>query len=106
MPRRPHTSQQAAALFSILLKCENKWWYGYALMQETGLQSGSLYPLLIRLADDGYLDSRWESDVETARPRREYRLTASGKSLARERLARFSERQRAGHKNSMSKAAS
>lgn len=92
MPRLPHTSQQAAHLFLALLDQPERWWHGYALMQATGLKSGSLYPLLIRLADDGFLDARWEVDADNGRPRREYRLTAAGKSLAAERIARFKAR--------------
>ncbi len=88
MTRPPHTSRQAALLFAALLTRPNHWHYGYALMDETGLKSGSLYPLLIRLADDGYLEARWEHASSTERPRKEYRLTVSGCSLAAERLAR------------------
>lgn len=93
MVRKRHSSNQAALLFRALLDAPNEWRHGYSLMQETGLQSGSLYPLLIRLADDGFLDSEWEGADGTARPRRVYRLTASGRSLAHERLARFAARQ-------------
>lgn len=95
MPRPPHTSRQAAELFAALLDQPDRWWHGYALMQATGLKSGSLYPLLIRLADDGYLDARWQVEDDNARPRREYRLTAAGKSLAAERIARFEARKAA-----------
>lgn len=92
MPRPPHTSRQAAMLFATLLDQPDRWWHGYALMQETGLRSGSLYPLLIRLADDSFLEDRWDLAGEQSRPRREYRLTASGRALASERLARFAAR--------------
>lgn len=88
MVRSSHSSKQAAALFRVLLDKPDSWRHGYALMQETGLASGSLYPLLMRLADDGFLDSEWEAANDDARPRRMYRLTASGRSLAHERLAR------------------
>ena len=62
------------------------WRHGLALARETGLQSGTLYPLLIRLADAGFLDSRWEAPERPGRPpRHAYRLTAAGKALAIER---------------------
>ena len=31
-----------------------QWRHGYALMKETGLHSGTLYPLLMRMTDQGY----------------------------------------------------
>lgn len=93
MPRLPHTSRQAAQLFSVLLEQPDTWRHGYDLMQATSLKSGSLYPLLIRLADDHYLDARWETDANSGRPRREYRLNAAGKSLATERVSRFAARE-------------
>ena len=37
-----------------------EWRYGYELGQEVGLKAGSLYPILIRLAERGLLESRWE----------------------------------------------
>lgn len=66
--------------------------YGYELMQTTGLASGTLYPLLMRFEDKGWLSSRWESaePTKTGRPRRRlYRITASGAAVAREELGRF-----------------
>jgi DNA-binding PadR family transcriptional regulator len=55
------------------------WRHGYELAKETGLRSGSLYPILVRLADRGYLETRWEQDQPQGRPRRHlYRLTAEG----------------------------
>ena len=92
MNRPAHSSNQAAILLRALLTAPGEWRHGYGLMQDTGLQSGSLYPLLIRLADDGFLDSAWETDAATARPRRVYRLNAAGHSLAHERVARAAAR--------------
>jgi DNA-binding PadR family transcriptional regulator len=64
------------------------WRHGYDLSLETHLKSGTLYPVLMRLADRGFLDSRWEpSEVEGRPPRRNYRLTAEGLGLARAELA-------------------
>ncbi|SOE19084.1 PadR family transcriptional regulator [Streptomyces sp. OK228] len=65
--------------------------YGYDLMKATGLQSGTLYPLLARLKDEGLVDSRWEPPGENGqRPRVYYRLTAEGISRARLELAQLS----------------
>lgn len=64
------------------------WRHGYDLLQETQLKSGTLYPLLMRLADDGLLESEWRSPVPPARaPRHVYRLTQAGCAFARSMLA-------------------
>ena len=60
------------------------WQHGYELSRQTGLQSGTLYPLLIRLNDQGLLESRWEqSERAGTPPRHAYRLTATGLAFAR-----------------------
>jgi DNA-binding PadR family transcriptional regulator len=44
-----------------------------------------MYPILIRLADRGLLETAWETDAPPGRPPRHmYRLTGSGRSLANE----------------------
>ncbi|MCA2216793.1 PadR family transcriptional regulator [Jidongwangia harbinensis] len=64
--------------------------YGLQLMQDTGLPSGTLYPILVRLERAGWVESRWE-DIDPAaegRPsRRYYRLTADGAIEARREVA-------------------
>jgi DNA-binding PadR family transcriptional regulator len=63
------------------------WRYGYELGQEVGLKAGSLYPILIRLADRGLLEASWEKQSEESAgrpPRHLYRLTGAGQELARE----------------------
>jgi PadR family transcriptional regulator, regulatory protein PadR len=58
-----------------------RWRYGYDLSKETGLKSGSLYPILIRLADRGLLETDWESEPPRGRPPRHlYRLTSAGEA--------------------------
>lgn len=59
------------------------WRYGYDLCQQTGLKAGSMYPILMRLADRGLLETRWESDLPEGRPPRHlYRLTRAGLKAA------------------------
>jgi DNA-binding PadR family transcriptional regulator len=60
--------------------------YGLQLMQDTGLPSGTLYPILVRLERAGWVTSEWEQadPVAEGRPaRRYYRLTADGAAAAR-----------------------
>ncbi len=60
--------------------------YGLDIATTTGLKSGSLYPILGRLEDNGWVSSRWE-DIEPTdegRPRRRYyRLTPDGIAMAK-----------------------
>ncbi|WBC06996.1 PadR family transcriptional regulator [Micromonospora sp. CA-248089] len=64
--------------------------YGLDLMRLTGLPSGTLYPVLHRLQDAGWLAADWEDvdPVTAGRPaRRYYRLTGEGTRSARLALA-------------------
>jgi DNA-binding PadR family transcriptional regulator len=85
MPRKPNNSRQARILLASLLSSPGTWRHGYDLTKETGLRPGTLYPLLMRLGEQGFLESRWR-DAERAGlpPRHVYRLTATGVSLAHE----------------------
>lgn len=61
------------------------WQYGYELSKQTGIKSGTLYPLLIRLSDQGLLESQWQEPERPGKPpRHAYRLTANGLVFARE----------------------
>jgi len=61
--------------------------YGYGLMQSTGIKSGTLYPILMRLTDRGFLTSETIEPETTGRPpRQNYRLTAQGRRYAGEVL--------------------
>lgn len=58
--------------------------YGYGLLQqlehaEVGIDAGTLYPLLRRLERQKVLESFWDSTE--SRPRKYYRLTATGEDL-------------------------
>lgn len=63
----------------------NGWRHGYDLSKETGLKSGTLYPLLMRLSERGWVEARWGASEMAGRPPRHlYRLTAEGERTARE----------------------
>jgi len=65
-----------------------RWHHGYDVMISTGLKSGTLYPILMRLAERGYLETVWEDRPPTGRPARHlYRLTPNGRRLLREASA-------------------
>jgi DNA-binding PadR family transcriptional regulator len=64
--------------------------YGYDLMKAAKLPSGTLYPMLARLQQEGLVDSQWEEqrpDTGGRPPRKYYRLTAEGARVARLELA-------------------
>jgi PadR family transcriptional regulator, regulatory protein PadR len=88
MPRIPHTSPQTLRLFEALLAEPTRWRYGYDLSRETGLASGTLYPILMRLAGQELLETGWEPSNEPGKPpRHTYRLTSDGMAVARSRTA-------------------
>ena len=61
-----------------------QWRHGYDLMKETGLLSGTLYPLLMRMTEQGLVEAEWREPEQLGRPARHaYRLTSSGIALAR-----------------------
>jgi DNA-binding PadR family transcriptional regulator len=71
------------------LEAPRSWRYGYDLMKVADLSSGTLYPLLARLTEDGWLESQWqESEFRGRPPRQLYRLTATGRVQARHALER------------------
>jgi PadR family transcriptional regulator, regulatory protein PadR len=84
--RRP--SAQTTAVVLALAEKPTAWRYGYQLCQQLDLKPGSLYPILVRLADRGLLETTWDTDVPAGRPPRHlYRLTGSGRALATELAA-------------------
>ncbi len=85
MARRSNISRQTRTALAALLEQPRDWHYGYDLMERTGIASGTLYPMLIRLCDQGNLEARWVPSPHEGRPpRHAYRLTASGLALARD----------------------
>jgi DNA-binding PadR family transcriptional regulator len=64
--------------------------YGYDLMKAAGLASGTLYPMLGRLQQQGLVTAEWEPVPAAAGgrpPRKYYQLTGEGARVARLELA-------------------
>jgi DNA-binding PadR family transcriptional regulator len=71
-------------LLEELSNCAPEWRHGYDLMKATGLLSGTLYPLLMRMTDQGLVEAEWHQAAQPGRPpRHAYRLTAKGVAFAR-----------------------
>jgi len=80
-------SPQTAGVLEAFLEQRREWRYGYDLSRETALKSGTLYPILMRLAKCGWLETAWTQPEEMGRPARHmYRLTPQGVRSARETL--------------------
>jgi PadR family transcriptional regulator PadR len=68
-----------------LLSQEDK--YGYQLISELSeksqgmfaMKEGTLYPILYRLEDDGYVESRWSEPKGKEVSRKYYSITSEGK---------------------------
>jgi PadR family transcriptional regulator, regulatory protein PadR len=84
MARKPNSSPQTRGLLAAMLRKPRAWYYGYELSRDTGLSSGTLYPLLMRLSDQGLLESHWQEPERPGKPPRHvYRLTSEGLAFAR-----------------------
>jgi DNA-binding HxlR family transcriptional regulator len=74
-------SPQTLLVLDRFVRQPSAWLYGYELSRETGLKSGTLYPILMRLARHEMLEKRWVQTAEGVPPRHTYRLTAKGVEL-------------------------
>jgi DNA-binding PadR family transcriptional regulator len=81
-------STQTLSVLAALCEQPSQWRHGYALAKQTGLKSGTLYPILIRLAGQGLVEACWQEEPAPGRPRRHlYRLAAAGLADATRALA-------------------
>jgi DNA-binding PadR family transcriptional regulator len=67
--------------------------YGFDIMDASGLQSGTVYPILRRLESAGMLRSKWEAVLdardEQRPPRRYYQITGAGLRALNDAQQRF-----------------
>jgi PadR family transcriptional regulator PadR len=79
--RRPYP--QTVAVLQALAEDPENWRHGYDLCTQLGIPAGSMYPILIRLADRGFLETSWEAERVAGRPARHlYRLSGAGREYA------------------------
>ena len=84
---RLRLSRQTLDVLDALLVHPAQWQHGYSLSQSTGISSGTLYPILMRLEKLRWLETRWEELKTPGRPPRHlYRLSGSAREWAREEL--------------------
>jgi len=88
MARIRRSSAQTLNLLRGLMDEPRKWHHGYELSKATELVSGTLYPILMRLSERGFLEHKWLPAQEAGRPPRHvYRLTTKGVGYAKEQFA-------------------
>lgn len=84
---RIRLSRQTLEVLEALLVHPGGWHHGYSLSQQTGIPSGTLYPILMRLEKLHWLETRWEAVQTQGRPPRHlYRLSGNAREWAREEL--------------------
>ena len=83
----PRISPETLLLLERFVERPTDWRYGYELSRATGLKSGTLYPILMRLEKHSLLEARWVATEHGVPPRHTYRLTPNGLELARTKLA-------------------
>jgi DNA-binding PadR family transcriptional regulator len=70
-------------VLAALAETGSGWCHGYDLCRALGLKAGTVYPILIRLAERGQVETSWEVDPPRGRPARHlYRLTSAGAEFA------------------------
>lgn len=83
--RQPKLTPQTAAVLDQLV--QNERLSGADIGRKTALKSGTLYPLLFRLEEAGWLTSEWETaePIDLGRPRRRYySVTGVGRAHVRD----------------------
>ncbi len=82
-------TKPTAQVLTAFLAAKDDGCYGFELIEQTGIGAGTIYPMLTRLEEIGWIESTWE-DIDPAkagRPaRRYYALTATGRIEALAKL--------------------
>ena len=104
MQRNRPPSPQTINVLRALAADPAQWRYGYELATEVHLKSGSLYPILVRLADRGLLDTSWEPGQGSRPPRHLYRLSPAGRAFVAELTAARAGRAARNPRNRLSEA--
>lgn len=78
--RSPHRVTAATLdVLDVFVSDAPKDQHGFKLAQRTRRPTGTIYPILMRLEDMGWLASRWDEDTPEGKPRRRlYHLTEAG----------------------------
>ncbi|MEM9149370.1 MAG: helix-turn-helix transcriptional regulator [Cyanobacteria bacterium P01_F01_bin.3] len=92
--RKRKLSLQALRILHYLFQNPTKEVCGADMIKELDIASGSLYPILLRLEKNEFVESEWETkDPSTlGRPRRRlYTITGTGLKAAQKAVAEFNQ---------------
>lgn len=81
-------TEPTALALQVMLSRTNERYHGLRLAQESGVAVGSIYPLMSRLENEGWVSGEWELR-EAGHPRKLYGLTGKGLQEAPAALARW-----------------
>jgi DNA-binding PadR family transcriptional regulator len=85
MRRSRKPAPQTIAVVLALADDPSGWSHGYQLCRQLGLKAGTVYPILMRLAERGQVETAWETEPPAGRPARHlYRLSGEGARFAEE----------------------
>ena len=90
----PRITEQTLKTLAALVASSPEEQSGAEIAKKTKQQSGTLYPILMRLERAGWLESKWEDGDprEMGRPRKRlYRITALGEGAFREAIREISQ---------------
>lgn len=89
---QPRITTQTLKVLSALMSSGTEDLSGAEIARDTKLASGTLYPILFRLEEAGWVKSKWETEDphELGRPRRRlYKITGAGMRQAKLAFAEF-----------------
>lgn len=89
MGSEPRITIQTLKVLTVLMSRTQDDVSGADIGRSTKLASGTLYPILMRLEDAGWVESRWETEnpQDLGRPRRRfYKITGVGMKRSRSAL--------------------
>lgn len=79
MPAPFKLTEQLVRVLDVLLDDPTGDHYGFSVAKAADIKTGTLYPIMTRLEDAGWLTSRWQDDDNTRGPRKRlYKLTLEG----------------------------
>lgn len=89
MPTPQRLTAPTVEVLRALLDAHDPVW-GLQLVKLTGRPTGTVYPILSRLEDAGWLAADWEAESDHPGPRRRlYRLTAEGEVAGAKAVADY-----------------
>jgi len=91
-PQEPRISLQGMKVLQTFMDNASRSMSGSEIKEIVHLSTGTLYPILLRFEEVGWLESKWEEadPSKIRRPRKRfYRITSTGLSKASEVLNQF-----------------